>query len=265
MVRRQTPIHKSSKKRGRPQTTRIADVERDAIRKQIEDACNSLSEFYKDAFAEAGESKYRGFKQPSDVETVKSAFVHFFSGSRPLPKLYWKVLENLLGIPDGMTSSSLDVSVERRRTANPQLLPEPARQLAYTFFMDMTNRKVALPIDWKDDTLSDVYASWKRFFDNSVSLLKNFPVEQATESRPIIHLLQEILHQVLRPHLTRWQAAYRRWYETNHTRKELRNLRPQEVQRHFPDFAALRNDFEATQGKVRNYAQRLEGLIYLAK
>jgi len=239
----------------------MAEEERGAIKKQIEDACNSLPEFYKDAFAEAGESKYTGFKQPSDVETVKSAFVHFFSGTRPLPKPYWKVLENLLSISDGTPKSLLETPTGSPRTARPAL-SEPARQLAYTFYMDMTNRKVALPIDWDNDTLSDIYASWKTFFDNSVALLKHFPVKQAVEARSVIQLLQEVLHQVLRPHLTRWQAAYRRWHDTHNPRKEFRKLRPQDVQRHYPQFTALRSDFEATQTKVTDYARKLESLIY---
>jgi hypothetical protein len=163
---------------------------------------------------------------------------------------------------DAGLGASLGGKAGPKKATGQRTMPEPARQLAYTFFMDMTNRKVALSIDWENDTLSDVYASWKTFFDNSVALLKHFPVEQAVEARAVIQLLQEVLHQVLRPHLTRWQAAYRRWHETNNTRKEFRSLRPQEVQRHYPQFTALRSDFDTTQTKVSEYARKLEDLIY---
>ena len=261
MSRSKLSIHRPLRKRGRPPKARIDDSSRNEIKSEIESAYNSLPEFYREAFVEAGESGYRGFKQPSDVETVKSAFVHFFSGTRPLPKLYWKVLENLLSISDGTSQCLPRTSTGSRKIPRP-VLPESPRQLAYTFFMEITNRKVALSIDWNNDTLSDVYISWKTFFDNSVSLLKNFPVEHAADARPVIKLIQEVLHEVLRPHLTRWQAAYRRWYETNSEGKRFRKLPPQEIQKHFPQFAALRSDFEATQTRVSGYVRKLERLIF---
>ena len=108
---------------------------------------------------------------------------------------------------DAGLQNSLNVTAAPRKTASREAMPEPTRQLAYTFFMDMTNRKVALPIDWDNDTLADIYTSWKTFFDNSVVLLKHFPVERVAEARSVIQLVQEVLHQVLRPHLTRWQAS----------------------------------------------------------
>src|SRR5690242_14493653 len=49
MTRQQAPIRNPRKKRGRPLTSRMADEERSAIKQRIEDACNSLPVFYKDA------------------------------------------------------------------------------------------------------------------------------------------------------------------------------------------------------------------------
>ncbi len=60
-----------------------------------------------------------------------------------------------------------------------------ARQLAYTFYTDLTNRKVAMPIDWQDDTLIDIYNSWNIFFDNSVALLRTLAVDDYLQAKEV--------------------------------------------------------------------------------
>jgi hypothetical protein len=116
MAKSKIPIQTASTIRGRPRGTRMPEIERVKIKTEICGIYNSLPLFYKEAFAEAGESKYKGFKQPSDLETVKNAFVHFFSGTRSLPDLYWRVLKELLEITPYSSSSTKIIA---KRPENP--------------------------------------------------------------------------------------------------------------------------------------------------
>ena len=63
-----------------------------------------------------------------------------------------------------------------------------------------------------------------------------------------------VLNQGLRPHLTRWQARFRRWYDTAITTESNRGKSPQESQKQFPEYAALVGDLTALQTNVVRYA-----------
>jgi hypothetical protein len=131
-------------KRGRPAADRLDTADIDFLRRAIDDTYHSQAKFYKEAFEEARNGKYKGFTQPSDLETVEGAFAHAFSGRRPLPELYWKVLEDLLGIkremlpsrkgmvPDGVVHSAAlpdDQDAAPASASVPNNLPRRERQL----------------------------------------------------------------------------------------------------------------------------------------
>lgn len=97
----------------------MSTVDRESIKAEIKGVYNSLPLFYREAFAEASDPKYKGFKQPSDLETVKNAFVHFFGGARSLPELYWRVLKELLEISRSTPHSSSSPKTEATRPENP--------------------------------------------------------------------------------------------------------------------------------------------------
>ncbi len=103
-------------RKGRPRKIPTSESERESIKAEIKGVYNSLPLFYREAFAEAGEPKYNGFKQPGDLETVKNAFVHFFSGSRSLPELYWRVLKELLEISRPVSAAA---KTENTQPENP--------------------------------------------------------------------------------------------------------------------------------------------------
>jgi len=68
----------------------------------------SLAMFYEHAYSAAKSPKYRDYPQPSDVSTVTEAYKSAFAGRRPLPKLYSKILEELLSITSDSLPSQVD-------------------------------------------------------------------------------------------------------------------------------------------------------------
>lgn len=97
MARPEKSIQTGRKRLGRPRKTRLSAGELARIKLEIEECYDSLPSFYKAAFTEAINPKYKDFEQPSEETTVKDAFAHFFSGSRSLPKIYRLVLIELTG------------------------------------------------------------------------------------------------------------------------------------------------------------------------
>ena len=100
------------KRGGRPRLKRLETADVEFIKKAIQEKYVSLATFYVVACNQAKLAKYKDFDRPSDVETVDRAFDDAFSSRRSLPKLYWKVLEDLLNI----TPESLQLRIQ---AANP--------------------------------------------------------------------------------------------------------------------------------------------------
>jgi hypothetical protein len=70
-----------------------------------------------------------------------------------------------------------------------------------------------------------------------------------------------VLNEGLRPHLTRWQARFRRWYEYQLTKDEQAALHPQDIQQDFPEFEALKQDLLDVNRRLINYRKRMHELV----
>lgn len=139
------------------------------------------------------------------------------------------------------------------------------RQVAYAIWVELSTRKIGLPMDFDHDVISEIYDSWYNFFSVTRELVKGVPVVSVRRdsTQAIIRLSIEVLNEGLRPHLTRWQARFRRWYEREVKRydespgREI--LDPQQIQAQFPQYSELRADMErVNQGLIRYRAKMSE-------
>jgi hypothetical protein len=89
------------------------------------------------------------------------------------------------------------------------------RQVAYAIWVELSTRKIGLPIDLEHDVISEIYDSWYTYFSVTRDLIKSIPISQVKRggTQAIIKLSIVVLNEGLRPHLTRWQARYRAWYD----------------------------------------------------
>jgi len=135
-------------------------------------------------------------------------------------------------------------------------------QIAHRAWVELATRKAGLPFDRENDVIAEVYNSWYELFREMRDLAKQFPAQKLRASRDsptIVDLLVEALNRGLRPHLTRWQARFRRWYEN--ALEEHRDKSPQEVQRLFPDYQALVTDLERVNGDLIQYMNVLKRVV----
>jgi hypothetical protein len=58
---------------------------------------------------------------------------------------------------------------------------------------------------------------------------------------------------VIRPHLTEWQARFRRWYEREGDKEADAAVAPQDIQRRYPRYEELKADMEKVNQRLMRY------------
>lgn len=136
-------------------------------------------------------------------------------------------------------------------------------QIAYKIWVELSTRKIGLPIDFDHDVISEVYDSWYGFFAVTRDLIKEVPVTRfrRSDTEKIIRLSIEVLNSGIRPHLTKWQARFRRWYEHEMMKEENLCKAPQEIQAIFPEYKELAADLKIVNKRLIQYRQKMHELI----
>lgn len=135
------------------------------------------------------------------------------------------------------------------------------RQIAYSIWVELSTRKIGLPIDAEDDVIAEIYDSWYAFFAVTRELIKDIPVSKVrgSSTSKIIDLSVEVLNEGLRPHLTKWQARFRHWYERQMDSKA--DAEPQELQKQFPAYDELVEDMLAVNKRLITYRKKMNELV----
>lgn len=131
------------------------------------------------------------------------------------------------------------------------------RQIAYAIWDELSTRKIGLAIDPEHDVISEVYDSWYSFFGVTRDLIKEVPAHKLKNkgTRAIVRASVQVLNEGLRPHLTQWQARYRRWYEATLKDDDIRD--PQSVQQAFPKYDHLVKDLLEINAKLIEYRKAM--------
>lgn len=139
------------------------------------------------------------------------------------------------------------------------------RSVAYKIWVELSTRKIGLPIDYDHDVITEVYDSWYTFFSVTRELIKDIPVQKVRHdsTRKIVLLSIDVLNLGLRPHLTRWQARFRRWFEFRLSMDPEAKLHPQDIQREFPDYNELIADMRQVNNHLITYRDRMNELVHL--
>ncbi|MEN6424319.1 MAG: hypothetical protein ABFE13_03075 [Phycisphaerales bacterium] len=116
------------------------------------------------------------------------------------------------------------------------------RRVAHQAWVEIKSRKVGLPFEEGLDVIVEVYNSWYQLFGVLRDLAKSIPtdrLEDCEDTRNVVALLMKALNEGLRPHLTRWQAKFGRWYEMELANEANKGVAPQDIQKRYPEYADL--------------------------
>jgi hypothetical protein len=172
--------------------------------------------------------------------------------------------------PGGSSFKKFEIDQAEIGVGNQKLRFRPNqtdRQVAYAIWVELSTRKIGLPIDFEHDVIAEIYDSWYGFFAVTRELVKSIPVNRVKHgsTQAIIKLSIEVLNEGLRPHLTQWQARFRRWYE-----RELKKyddgdagelLYPQQIQADFPQYDELKADMERVNSALIRYRAKMRELV----
>ena len=138
-----------------------------------------------------------------------------------------------------------------------------AVNIAYKAWIEIATRKVGIAFDDNHDVISEVYDSWHSLFDIIRELTKSIPAENLAtceNTRKLVQILTAVLNAGLRPHLTQWQAKFRRWYQHELDDEGNKNLTPQEIQKRYKDYQQLVEDLKDVNKKFVTFANDLRSL-----
>ena len=136
-------------------------------------------------------------------------------------------------------------------------------QIAYKLWVELSTRKIGLEIDLDNDVIKEIYDSWYEFFKLTRELIKDIPVSKIRKdesTKELVRIAIEVLNEGLRPHLTKWQARFRRWYNTEIEREENKNLSPQEIQKKYPEYENLTKEMIEVNHQLIEYRKILRQL-----
>lgn len=134
--------------------------------------------------------------------------------------------------------------------------------IAHRIWTELVTRKAALEIEPDHDVIHEIYNSWYALFGRIRELIADVPatlLRDDPDTRKLVRVATDALNLGLRPHLTRWQAEYRNWYDNQKTLLETQS--PQQVQRLFPEYDALIKDMLSVNRQLIQYAAELEKLV----
>lgn len=140
------------------------------------------------------------------------------------------------------------------------------QQVAYAIWVELSTRKIGLPIDLDHDVVSEIYDSWYTFFQVTRELIKTIPVSkvQGQSTQIIINLSVNVLNRGIRPHLTNWQARFRRWYDAKIAKQEDDGsiIDPQDIQKNYPKWEELFDDMVSVNKRLIAYRRKMEQLVW---
>lgn len=141
------------------------------------------------------------------------------------------------------------------------------KQVAYAIWVELSTRKIGLPIDFEHDVISEIYDSWFNFFSVTRDLIKGIPAIKVKRdsTQTIIKLSIQVLNEGLRPHMTKWQARFRHWYDRELAKYEKGEgtevLDPQLIQAKFPKYEELKEDMERVNQSLIKYREKMHKLV----
>lgn len=133
-----------------------------------------------------------------------------------------------------------------------------SQELAYKLWIELSTRKIGIDIDEENDVIIEVYNSWYEFFYVAREQLKNLPYCSFKNNQELVRITCDVLNSGLRPHLTAWQAKFRKWYEFNSNNI----LSPQEVQKKYPFYDELLLDLVEQNKKLIKYRDILKKIAF---
>ena len=135
-------------------------------------------------------------------------------------------------------------------------------EISHKIYIELITRKAAIQIEEEKDVIVEIYNSWYSLFQITRKELKSIDgrlLKDNNTSSQLVELLTDILNKGLRPHLTEYQAKFRKWYseqlEVN------KYLSPQQIQSKYEEIEPLMRSMKEVNSTLIEYSIQLKKII----
>ena len=139
---------------------------------------------------------------------------------------------------------------------------EQDRIVAWKLYVQLKTRKAALIFDENFDIIVDVYDSLYSLFPITRDLLTNLSLNEIEREAGIADLIFRVQNYGIRPHLTKWQSDFRRWWDKALKTPSNKDKKLQDIQKTFPKYEELIKELKEMNLELNKYA---EDLLKIAK
>lgn len=128
------------------------------------------------------------------------------------------------------------------------------KKLADEVWIELATRKIALPFDEENDVIVEIYDSWYKTFSQFREILKRVPIKDSDNVEKLSKIILAALNDILRSHLTKWQARFRKWYDKHKDD----DGDPQDIQKKYPQYKELVNDLKSVNNEMVKLTNQLD-------
>lgn len=133
-------------------------------------------------------------------------------------------------------------------------------EIAHKINIELITRKASIEIE-ENDIIIEVYNSWFTLFQTTREELKKLSGQSLIDnssSAELIKIVTDILNFGLRPHLTEYQAKFRKWYSEELADPTNKGKTPQEIQQKYPNFQELLVSIKQVNALLLQYSEQLK-------
>lgn len=136
-------------------------------------------------------------------------------------------------------------------------------QIAHKAWTELITRKAGLQFEPDNDVVVEVYDSWYKLFSEMRSLIKEIPAGHLKKdnTKKLVDILVNSLNKGMRPHLTKWQAKFRRWYEAELNKEINKDKTPQDIQKQYSFYGDMIQDLILVNQQLVAYTAEIKKLI----
>lgn len=134
---------------------------------------------------------------------------------------------------------------------------EEERIIAWKLYTQLKTRKAALIFDEDYDVIVEVYDSLYKLFPIARELLMDLPLYEVERESGIADLILRVQNNGIRPHLTKWQSDFRRWWNNETKKRHNKNRSPQDIQKKYPKYKELVEDLRNMNLELNKYSEDL--------
>lgn len=141
-------------------------------------------------------------------------------------------------------------------------------EIAHKIYIELITRKASISFDEDNDLIIEIYNSWYSLFQitrNELKTLTGDLLLNNDKSKDLVCLATDILNKGLRPHLTKFQAKYRKWHQDITVIENAKSITdkksPQEIQREYPEYDELVSSIKNVNVLLLDYSKQLEHFL----